>query len=117
MFDKPLAGRTVLLVENEYFLATELSRSLESQGATVIGPISNLQQGIDALARSRPDAAVLDINLDGDLVYPLADTLAAAKVPFLFASGYDRDSLPGRFADVTLIQKPIEPDKFGDLFT
>jgi len=59
---------------------------------------------------------VLDVNLGGDVVYPLADVLAADQVPFIFVTGYGADEIERRFANVPVLQKPIEPDALQSIF-
>jgi two-component SAPR family response regulator len=97
----------VLVVEDEYLLASELARELKRTGANVIGPVSNAEKARALLARQRPHVAVLDINLRSSSVFPFADDLAQAQVPFLFATGYDRDWLPERFSEVPCHEKPV----------
>ena len=107
MLDAVLARARVLLVEDEYLLADELARAFRRAGAEVVGPASTLAQGL-ALAASlrRLDVAVLDVNLGGEAVYPLADKLARRAVPFLFATGYDAPAIDPRYARVPRVEKP-----------
>lgn len=107
-----LAGRRVLVVEDEYFLAQDLARALVRLGAEVAGPVPTRE---DALARlqegERLDAAVLDINLRGQTCYDIADALLARGVPFVFATGYGRAVLPPAYGDIPLWEKPFDPDR------
>ena len=85
---QPLAGRRVLVVEDEYLIAAEVKRWLQTAGAAVVGPVPSVDRALDLIEDVRPDAAVLDVNLgDGDRVYPMADKLGALGVPYLFATG------------------------------
>jgi two-component SAPR family response regulator len=61
------------------------------------------------------DAAVLDVNLGGELVYPVAETLARRGVPFIFVTGYGAESIDARFARVPVLQKPIERDMLAQV--
>lgn len=108
MSDPPLQGFRVLVVEDEFLLADELRSELEQAGAEIIGPIGHLA-GAMALANAHItiDAAVLDLNLGGEEVFPLADLLCARGVPLIFSTGYDRVSLPSRFANVPACVKPV----------
>ena len=107
---KALANRRVLLVEDDYFIVSDLACSFEAGGAEVVGPAATLADGLTLLAETRDlDAAVLDINLRGEMVFPLADALAARGIPFVFATGYDRAMVPPRYADITHCEKPVEP--------
>ena len=105
-----LTGRRVLVVEDEYFIADDITRALRKLGAEVIGPLPSRDQALDAFsAVGRIDAAVLDINLRGDDVYPVADVLRARGVPFVFATGYDAASIPEPYRSVARWEKPFDP--------
>ena len=101
-------GNRVLVVEDEALVAMAIRESLDSLGYSVVGPCGNITEAVIALRHNRVDAAVLDINLGGDLVYPLADILAAENIPFVFVTGYGHEELESRFAAVPILQKPIE---------
>jgi len=112
---------TILVVEDEYLIADDVMQVLLDQGAKVVGPIATLEAAMAAVAGQRPDLAVLDINLRGEPVFPLADLLAAQHVPFVFTTGYDSGSMPERFAAVPRLEKPIRTadllatlDRLGD---
>lgn len=110
MTKRELKGRSILVVEDEYLLAQCLSDLLEEQGAMVLGPAGNLEDAFSLLDdRAPPDAALLDVNLGGIDVYPVADRLAELHVPFVFTSGYDRGMIPSRHAHVPHYAKPFEP--------
>ena len=107
-----LAGRTLLVVEDEYFLAQHLVHEIERSGASILGPASNVREALGLLEGATAlDGAVLDVNLRGEMVYPLADALRARGVPFMFATGYDAAHLPSKYRHVTCCQKPVESDK------
>lgn len=109
MREGALAGCRVLLAEDEYFLALELDRALRAAGADVLGPAPSVEAALDLLGRGVGlGAAVLDVNLGGEMAYPVADALLARDVPVLFTTGYDRASLPERFAAVRRLEKPVE---------
>ena len=73
----------------------------------VIGPISNTDQAMEWLRENGPiDAAVLDINLSGENVFPLADALVERGVPFIFTTGYDTDTIPELLRGIPRIEKP-----------
>ena len=76
----------------------------------MLGPYARLADGIAAAKTERFDGALLDFNLAGELAEPLADFLIAHGVPFVFLTGYQRDSIDRRYANVPLLQKPIEPE-------
>ena len=112
MADGTLAGRAILVVEDEYMIAVDLKKELVACGATVIGPAPSLEKAID-LIESCPviDAAILDVSLKGETVFPAADLLASRGTPFMLATGYDRSAIPARYKDVIRCEKPIGPDK------
>ena len=106
-----LEGRCVLIVEDEYFLASDLAKALRSSGAEVLGPEPTPERARRHLGTESPiDVAILDINLRGVMVYEFADDLLAQGTPILFLSGYDDRTPPPRFADVPHLRKPSPPD-------
>lgn len=105
-----LAGRRVLVVEDDYMIADELCRHLEDAGADVLGPVPDVATALELLAAEGAlDGAVLDVNLGGEMAWPVADTLLARGVPFLFATGYDASVIPAAYAGVRRCEKPAEP--------
>ena len=103
-----LRGRRVLVVEDEYLLAEDLRRDLENQGAEVLGPVPSVSEALKLLGQDpAPDLAVLDINLQGEMVYLVADALRAQAIPFLFTTGYEAQSIPPAYADVPRMEKPL----------
>ena len=106
--NQAIAGTTILLAEDEYLIADDLARDLVEHGLTVLGPVATLDAALAAVAEQRTDLAVLDINLRGRPVFPLADLLQARQVPFIFATGYDADVIPDRFATVPRHGKPLQ---------
>ncbi|MBX5159286.1 MULTISPECIES: response regulator [unclassified Rhizobium] len=109
MAERMLVGYRVLVVEDEFMLAEDLSLELADAGAIVIGPAQSLEHAIELLAVSDVlDAAVLDVNLHGEPVYPVADRLLELHVPFVFTTGYDASVLPARFKLIGCCAKPID---------
>ena len=105
----PLSGTRVLIVEDEYYLAHDLSRTLVEAGAEVVGPVGSLKDALDEVDAGKFDCAVVDMNLRGDFVFGLAARLRAAGRPFLVATGYNQASLPDDLADAPRIGKPFAP--------
>lgn len=106
----PLAGLRLMLVEDEPLVAMMMSQMISDLGAEVLGPFGTLDEAHAALGE-HVDAAVLDVNVAGQLVYPLADRLAERGTPIVFLTGYDTRSIDRRFADAGILTKPIdEPD-------
>jgi len=110
-----LAGRRLLIVEDEYVIATMMVEALEECGAEIVGMAASsaeAQAMIEAIA-GRLDAAVLDINLGNERVYPVADTLMARKIPFVFATGYGRTLIPKTYAAIPCCEKPIQMEELA----
>ena len=105
------APRRVLVVEDESLVALELQADLTRCGWTVVGPAQSLQQGMAVLeAGATIDAAVLDVNLAGRAVYPLAAELRARGTPFVFCTGYELVDPEGRFPETPILRKPVNVD-------
>jgi DNA-binding NtrC family response regulator len=102
-------GLRVLVVEDEVLLALALEDDLVSAGCTVIGPFRTLASATEACRRERFDLATLDVNLGGELVYPLADELVARRMPFVLITGYGSADLPERFRTLPRLTKPYDP--------
>ncbi len=111
-----LTGNRIMIVEDEALVAMALRESLGELGYVVVGPFSRISEAMTALRKTQIDAAVLDVNLGGELIYPLADVLAAEGVPFVFITGYGSDEIEHRFAGVRVLQKPIEQEALKDIF-
>lgn len=98
----------VLVVEDEMMIALMLEDMLLDLGHDVVGLAMRLPQAL-ALARSAEiDLAILDVNLDGRMSFPVAAVLAERGVPFFFASGYGPDGVEPPFEDRLTIRKPFE---------
>ena len=88
----PLAGRRILVVEDEYIVALDLEDALRDLGCEVLGPVSSIAQALSLLARERPDAVTLDLNLLDGLTVPVAELLVTLGVPFVVCSAYGAGS-------------------------
>jgi two-component system, response regulator PdtaR len=104
-------GVTVLLVEDDFIVAFDMQTALEDQGARVLGPASSLQEARELLANDRPTIAVLDVNLNGEYVFPLVDELRSREVPFVFATAYADDErlFPQQAKAAPRLAKPVQP--------
>jgi response regulator RpfG family c-di-GMP phosphodiesterase len=108
-----LAGLKVLVVEDSYLIAEHLSHLLAQHGAEVIGPVARLASGLKLVEEGTPvDGALLDVNLDGELCFPIASALMRRDVPFAFLTGYDDgDIIPRDLAAVPRLGKPLDEAK------
>jgi CheY-like chemotaxis protein len=104
-----LRGRRILIVEDDYFIASDLAEGLAELGATVLGPSGSVKDALRHIAANGgPDAAVLDINLGREQAFPVADALLVRNIPFLFATGYSGDAVPPAYGTIPRCQKPIQ---------
>ena len=112
--NSPFSDRRILLVEDEIFVVWLLEDMLADLGCAVVGPASSVNQALAMIDAEAIDAAVLDVNLDGQMSYPIADALAARGVPFVFSTGYDKDTLLDRYRTFPVLQKPIQRSELSD---
>jgi PAS domain S-box-containing protein len=105
---RSLADKRLLVVEDELLVGMLVKSMLDDLGAAVVGPCGRLADGLAAAKTERFDGAILDLNLAGEAADPLADLLLARGVPFVFITGYQRESLDRRYANVPMLQKPID---------
>jgi CheY-like chemotaxis protein len=112
--NSPFSGRRVLLVEDEMLVVWLLEDMLADLGCTVIGPASSVNQALAMIDTEVIDAVVLDVNLNGQVSYPIADALAARGVPFVFSTGYDKDALLDGYRTFPVLQKPIQRSELSD---
>ena len=102
-----LSGLRVLVLEDDYFTASDLSEALRAAGAEVVGPARNTAEASRLLdARQRLYAATLDINVDGAPDFRIAERLKKSGVPFVFTTGYDRGVIPESFSGFSRVEKP-----------
>jgi CheY-like chemotaxis protein len=105
-----LEGRRVLLVEDEYFIVDDMMHLFRSKGAEIVGPAASVGDALGLIeAAGHIDGAVLDVNLQGKMVYPVADALLARGVPFVFATCYDLGAIPARYEHIARCEKPVAP--------
>jgi CheY-like chemotaxis protein len=102
----------VLVVEDEYFIADELARSLADLGADVVGPVAGENEALAFLDTEKVDLAVLDINLEGRIGFAVADALSRLAVPFVFATGYDRGTIPADTRRCRTGRSPSMPQRW-----
>ena len=104
----PHAGKRVLVVEDEVLLALTLEDHLRDFGWVVVGPYHDLETALEAAGAEAFDCAILDVNLNGEMVFPLAENLIDRAIPFLFVTGYAPGNLPAHLRSVPRVAKPYE---------
>mgnify|MGYP001213694308 FL=1 len=114
----PLAGdraalreKKVLVIEDEHLVGQETTAALRAAGCSVIGPVTTLKEALTVVGAESYDAAVLDVNLNGELVWPAAQVVRARDIPFVFATGYSGTvNTPRELKDAPWVEKPIAAD-------
>lgn len=106
MADQALRNANVLIVEDDYWQATECRDRLVEAGANVVGMTGAVATALSSLKNEAIDVALLDINLHGDSSFDVARALIAVNVPVLFLTGYEPDILPCDLREQTVINKP-----------
>ncbi len=101
------SGARVLVVEDEMMLALMMEDMLADIGHTPVGPATRVENALKLVDEGGFDAAILDIKLDGQDSYPVADALTAHAIPFVFASGYSAGRLHEKYRGVPSVQKPF----------
>jgi len=102
-----MAATRILVVEDEFLIALDITGVLEQAGLTVIGPAANVGDALRAIAGETVDGALLDAHLGGEPVSHVADALIARGIPFAFVSGYGREHLPAAYSTAPLVKKPF----------
>ncbi len=113
---KTIAGDRLLLVEDEALIGIMMKDMLTELGFQVVGPFNKVAEALAAAKHEEFHGAILDVNLNGELVYPVADLVEARGVPFVFVTGYGADGVADRFTGVPVLQKPIERQMLQGMF-
>lgn len=104
------AARRVLIVEDEAMIAGLIESILSAAGWSVVGPVATLERALETIDRTRLDAALLDVRINGHDAYAVADVLMRRRIPFVFVSGFTRKQMPPGYRDCAYIAKPFAPD-------
>ncbi len=112
-----LSGLRLLLVEDEFMIAMLIEDILLELDCVVIGPFASLTEALHAAQHAALDGAVLDVNLRGEKVYPVAEVLEGRGVPFLLLSGYGSDAIPADRPDWRACSKPFNPAELIEMLT
>lgn len=109
---QPLLGCRILIVEDNFLLAETVAEVLEGAGALIVGPFVTMVEALERLGElTAIDGALLDIGLEGQESYPLADALQTTGIPFMFLTGVERHDLPRQFARTPHMLKPFSEEK------
>lgn len=108
---KPLSGLCVLIVEDDYFLAEDARHALEAAGARVLGPCAKMDEAEELVRSTKPDCALLDINLGSGPDFTGARAMLEQGIPVVFVTGYDAAVIPSELSHVGCLQKPTTPTK------
>jgi len=100
-----------LIVDDEALIALLVEYALCAMGLATIGPMTRVARALEAVARLNPKGAVLDVNLAGEKVFPVAEQLSARGIPFLFVTGYGEDGLPPEYAGRPVVEKPFSTEE------
>jgi CheY-like chemotaxis protein len=106
-----LAGKRILLVEDEAIIAFAMEDMLDELGCDIVGPALRLEEAIQLAIAAQIDAAILDVNLNNLRSYPVAEELERRGIPFVFATGYDREGLEWTGSPTELIAKPYRKEQ------
>jgi CheY-like chemotaxis protein len=106
----------VLIVEDEMLISLLIEMTVRELGHEPVGCAHSVGDALSILDRQEPeiDAAMLDVNLGGRLVFPVAEALAERKIPFAFLTGYGAHGVPARFSHVRVMQKPFTEEDMAD---
>ena len=115
--EKTLAGRRVLIVEDEILIGMMIEDILTDLGCAIAGPCGSVASALDMIETGAPDVAVLDVNLAGEKVYPVAAALLRRHIPFMFLSGYGEDAIPAEHPDWPVCPKPFRTSDLIGMLT
>lgn len=107
---RPPSETTLMVVEDEYLVAMSIELVLQDAGYRLVGPIPSVDEALAAVGERPADLALLDVNVAGHRVYPVADALSSRQVPFIFLTGCEGADLPGRFTGTPLLVKPFSAE-------
>jgi CheY-like chemotaxis protein len=105
---RELSNRNVLVVEDEMMIAMLIEDMLDEFGCKLVGPATSVPRALDLIGKEQVEIAVLDLNLDGQDTYAIADALQQKNVPFIFATGYGSTGLRQEYGNRPVLQKPFQ---------
>ena len=111
---KTVAGKRVLVVEDELMIRMLLEGMLTDLGHTVAAEAGGVDEAVAIAKKGAFDVAVLDVNLNGQPVTPVVEILLERRVPFIFASGYGQRGVPEAYRAIPTLQKPFQADALAE---
>ena len=105
--------RRILVVEDEAMISMLLEDMVLDCGAEIVGPVAKFDDALELAHKAGFEVAVLDLNLNGTLSYPIAEVIRERGIPVIFATGYGADGLLDRFSDCPTLQKPFSQQDFA----
>ncbi|HWJ73106.1 MAG TPA: response regulator [Kaistia sp.] len=113
-----LSGLHILIVEDDDLIAFDLAENFARAAAIVLGPVGTVEGALRVIAEAeRLDAAVVDVNLFGELAFPVADMLLERGIPFVFATGLEASEIPLRYAAIGHCAKPVAAANLAEAFS
>jgi DNA-binding response OmpR family regulator len=104
----------ILVVEDEAMISMLLEDMVLDCGGELVGPVARFDDALELAHRAEFGVAVLDLNLNGTLSYPIAEVIRGRGIPVIFATGYGADGLLDRFSDCPTLQKPFSQQDFAE---
>jgi CheY-like chemotaxis protein len=102
-----LAGRKVLIVEDNFLEAEDMREAVESAGGRVVGPANSIETAVILVGNDRPDVALLNVNVNGRTSTRIAKRLSELGIPFVVVTGFARDVVPPSLRDAGYVAKPF----------
>ena len=107
----------VLIVEDEALVGMALEDALQFLGMDVAGVAGTVDEALAHIESNKFDGAILDVQLHGKTVLPVAELLERRGIPFVFATGYGKAGVPEKYRDAPVLQKPFMPAELKDVLT
>ncbi len=115
--EQSLEGKRILVVEDEMLVALLIEDMLADLGCVILGPFNTVAKALSAATTEGFDLALLDVNIAGEKVYPVADALTARHIPFLFLSGYGETAIPADHPNWRVCSKPFRGRELTDMLS
>lgn len=110
-----LKGLRILVVEDEFLVALEIERMMADLGCRIVGPVSGVEDAL-ALARTETiDGGILDVNVGGERIDPVAQALIARAIPFILSTGYTSSGISPELRDRPRLSKPFDDGQLAEL--